>query len=780
MADSAAGPEVSEASLDPCVILQAWKSSPTVMNRLIQGCLVFLPPETKKIKREHLGENVDLLGPMINNLGHEIQVQAWMARRLITCFSQLAKRGSAAGDEAGDDDDDDDEIDEGEDEGEAGESEAGEDDEVMELEDGAPGREPLSPRSQAKQRKQHYLVKDRSYGYLCVLCGGNSQDIRELKARQCFALPDLQPLDARLETASKSSGRASKAGSLPRDAGPKGCLTPTEAESEVTPEQAMMLEELASLQKQQALLEELLQLQELKDYEKALQEEEEFFEQALRRSALEAEEQELTKRKRSVEAEKKAEVAPAKIPKKTPVNDELPAAIPAESTAAEAYEAGEAPHAIVESAKAESREAKEAPQAIVESAKAESREAKAPQAIVESAKAESREAKAPQAIVESAKAESREAEEAPAAILESAKAESREAEEAPTAILESAKAESREAEEAPVIRSVKPVGPGLVDTLPQELCFDEPCMEARLVTEDGMGADLLGTCRRLQVPVEKDSKGKDEQASSVSLRIAPESDCDEDGEEEPLEDDVVLDVKDGKLEEAAKASEDPAKAVSPSKATVFYEHTLPPCPVEMDHKPTTPAEEEEQEDEEQEDEQSEDEPSIGPNHETDDEDDGKCGKGPKVPIPSATSNKRKRQDPAPAPKGSAKAKSKASAKNSADEARLSGKTEEEAKEAGKQVLCLRWMSNLAFDERYTFCEVFAWSVNLDNSDKEIFASLPTGDLWLDARVHETFLIPDSWAGVMESFKDDIVQKAPSLSNLSWIVHLYNHLSKNVF
>ena len=69
MADSAAGPEVSEASLDPCVILQAWKSSPTVMNRLIQGCLVFLPPETKKIKREHLGENVDLLGPMINNLG---------------------------------------------------------------------------------------------------------------------------------------------------------------------------------------------------------------------------------------------------------------------------------------------------------------------------------------------------------------------------------------------------------------------------------------------------------------------------------------------------------------------------------------------------------------------------------------------------------------------------------------------------------------------------------------------------------------------------------------
>ena len=67
MADSAAGP--SESSLEPCVVLQAWKSSPTVMNRLLQGMLVHLPPDTKKIKRDHLGENVDLLGPMINNVG---------------------------------------------------------------------------------------------------------------------------------------------------------------------------------------------------------------------------------------------------------------------------------------------------------------------------------------------------------------------------------------------------------------------------------------------------------------------------------------------------------------------------------------------------------------------------------------------------------------------------------------------------------------------------------------------------------------------------------------
>ena len=31
------------------------------------------------------------------------------------------------------------------------------------------------------------------------------------------------------------------------------------------------------------------------------------------------------------------------------------------------------------------------------------------------------------------------------------------------------------------------------------------------------------------------------------------------------------------------------------------------------------------------------------------------------------------------------------------------------------------------------------AVDLGKSDKEIFDSLPTGDLWLDARVHETFL-----------------------------------------
>ena len=69
MADSAAGPPVADASLDPCVILEAWKKSPIIMTRLMQGMLVHLPSDCKKIKRDHLGENVDLLAPMINNLG---------------------------------------------------------------------------------------------------------------------------------------------------------------------------------------------------------------------------------------------------------------------------------------------------------------------------------------------------------------------------------------------------------------------------------------------------------------------------------------------------------------------------------------------------------------------------------------------------------------------------------------------------------------------------------------------------------------------------------------
>ena len=49
-------------------------------------------------------------------------------------------------------------------------------------------------------------------------------------------------------------------------------------------------------------------------------------------------------------------------------------------------------------------------------------------------------------------------------------------------------------------------GPDLVDTLPQELCFDEPGVGAALATDDDeVAADLPGTCRRLEVPLASDA-----------------------------------------------------------------------------------------------------------------------------------------------------------------------------------------------------------------------------------------------------------------------------------
>ena len=52
-----------------CDVLKAWQQSETVMRRLTQGMLVHLPNDAKKIKREHLGENVDLLAPILQHLG---------------------------------------------------------------------------------------------------------------------------------------------------------------------------------------------------------------------------------------------------------------------------------------------------------------------------------------------------------------------------------------------------------------------------------------------------------------------------------------------------------------------------------------------------------------------------------------------------------------------------------------------------------------------------------------------------------------------------------------
>ena len=63
----------SSSAADPepetCAVLKAWQKSEQVMNRMMQGCLVHLPANCKKIQRVHLGENVDLLGPLLAELG---------------------------------------------------------------------------------------------------------------------------------------------------------------------------------------------------------------------------------------------------------------------------------------------------------------------------------------------------------------------------------------------------------------------------------------------------------------------------------------------------------------------------------------------------------------------------------------------------------------------------------------------------------------------------------------------------------------------------------------
>ena len=127
--------------------------------------------------------------------------------------------------------------------------------------------------------------------------------------------------------------------------------------------------------------------------------------------------------------------------------------------------------------------------------------------------------------------------------------------------------------------------------MPDEPLFEMPPEPI----SEGVSEELLGTCKRLEVPaVAKAPEAPQEevvQPSSVSIRIAPESDAEE-GEEELMETDVLVDVNaEGKLkaDKVPEGHED-TKPPSPSKATIFYHNHMPPCPIEADHKPTTPAE----------------------------------------------------------------------------------------------------------------------------------------------------------------------------------------------
>ena len=81
------GSETPGPSTDP--IIKAWQGSQLVMNRLLAGCLVQLPAGCKKIKREHLGENVELLAPILDKVGPlmaSILGKAYLAKYLATLY----------------------------------------------------------------------------------------------------------------------------------------------------------------------------------------------------------------------------------------------------------------------------------------------------------------------------------------------------------------------------------------------------------------------------------------------------------------------------------------------------------------------------------------------------------------------------------------------------------------------------------------------------------------------------------------------------------------------
>ena len=71
----AKAPETEQQShVVDCPVLMAWQASNVVMQRLLQGMLVNLPNGCLKIKREHLGESVDLLAPILENLGSSVAI----------------------------------------------------------------------------------------------------------------------------------------------------------------------------------------------------------------------------------------------------------------------------------------------------------------------------------------------------------------------------------------------------------------------------------------------------------------------------------------------------------------------------------------------------------------------------------------------------------------------------------------------------------------------------------------------------------------------------------
>ena len=107
-----------------------------------------------------------------------------------------------------------------------------------------PGQLPMSPRSEAKARKQHHLLKDKRWGYLCTLNSGTEPC--EVTSKPCFPLPEVGELT---ETPVKTK-----------------LYTVNNAKAE----EQVLRAELAELEEQERNLALLLELQELHEEEARL------------------------------------------------------------------------------------------------------------------------------------------------------------------------------------------------------------------------------------------------------------------------------------------------------------------------------------------------------------------------------------------------------------------------------------------------------------------------------------------------------------------------------
>ena len=110
-----------------------------------------------------------------------------------------------------------------------------------------PGHMELSPRSQAKARKEHYLMKNETWGFLCTLCGNHGMEPDDIEAKPCFPLPEV--------------------GSLTSTPVKK---TPQQGVREMVAEEQVLRAELAELEEQEKQLALLIELQELHEQEAAL------------------------------------------------------------------------------------------------------------------------------------------------------------------------------------------------------------------------------------------------------------------------------------------------------------------------------------------------------------------------------------------------------------------------------------------------------------------------------------------------------------------------------